>query len=260
MRILMNRNWQLRLSHIYLGMIFRFSNRSYLFCYFLIALIICPSIDVNAQKGLNRLYPILHNYARNLYPDYNSIPEERKRIIEELASYIRGNIQTGVKTELLFVGTNNSTRSQFAYVWAITAAYYYGVKNLSFFSGGTSPSPIDMHTLLALEDAGFIAYKLNQNGETSYEIKYTYNLEPIRIWSKKYNEKGQPTINFASIVVCANADINLPVIKGTNFRTSLHYFDPKAYQNTAEVMDQYKEKCRNVALEMFYLFYLLKET
>ncbi len=212
-----------------------------------------------AKKGPKKLYPILQNYVHDLYPDYRSISEERRRIIEELASYIRGNIQTGVKTELLFVGTNNSTRSQFSYVWARTAAYYYGVNNLSFFSGGISPSEIDTQTIMALEDAGFIAYKINQTGETTYEIKYSYNLNPITIRSKTYNTFGQPTINFASIVVCANADINLPVIKGTNFRTSLHYFDPKAYQGTNEVMDQYKEKCREAALEMFYLFYLLKE-
>jgi len=213
-----------------------------------------------AQKGPKKLYPILQNYVRNLYPEYRNIPEERRRIIEELASYIRGNFQTNVKTELLFVGSNNSTRSQFSYVWAQTAAYYYGIKGVSFFSGGVSPSDIDTQTISALEDAGFIAYKINQNDLTAYEVKYSYNLSPLLIWPKKYNLKGQqPTINFASIVVCANADINLPVIKGTNFRTSLHYFDPKAYQNTADAMDHYKDKCREVAMEMFYLFYLLKE-
>ena len=212
----------------------------------------------NAQTGPRKLYPILHNYVRNLYDHYEAIPEDRRRILEELASYIRGNIQTNAKTELLFIGTNNSTRTQFARIWAETAAYYYRIDGLSFFSGGTSPGPIDTPTILALEDAGFIIYKIENGNSLYYEIKYSYNLDPLIIYSQKYNDDGQPNINFASIVVCANADINLPVIKGTNFRTSLHYFDPKAYLGAPNELDQYKLKCHKIALEMFYLFYLLK--
>ena len=208
----------------------------------------------------NKLYPILFNYARDLYPDYAKIPFERKVILEEIANYLIGAQQIDNEGKLMFIETDHATRSVFAHVWAITAAYYYGIENVKIFSGGIIDSRISTNAIIALEKAGFIIYKTSGNSNPEYEIKYSYNIPALLLKSIKYREKSNPDINFGSVILCSNADINLSVVKGNNFRTSLYYFDPTAYDGTPEALDMYVEKCKEIATEMFYLFYVLKNS
>jgi hypothetical protein len=208
----------------------------------------------------NKLYPILFNYARDLYAEYANIPYERKIILEEISNYILGAQQLDNEGKLLFIETNHSSRSILAHVWAKTASYYYGINNLEIFSGGITTTHISKDAIVALEKAGFIVYKVSDNSNPNYEIKYSYNLPPILLKSVKYNEKSNPGINFGSIILCSNADINLQTVKGNNFRTSLYYFDPTAYDGTSMALDMYLEKSKEIAIEMFYLFYILKNS
>ena len=215
-----------------------------------------------AQKpsAPNKLYPILFNYARDLYPEYSKIPFERKVILEEIANYITGAQQMESKGNLLFIETNHTSRSVLAHIWAKTASYYYGINDVELFSGGITHSSISQNAILALEKAGFIIYKITDTGNPVYEIKYSYNIPPIILNSIKYNEKSNPNINFGSVILCSNADINLPTVKGNNFRTSLYYFDPIAYDGSPDALDMYLEKSKEIAIEMFYLFYVLKNS
>lgn len=228
----------------------------------LLIFLIFFSISSYAQKSdaPNKLYPILFNYARDLYPAYSDIPFERKVVLEEIAHYILDSQQKNKDGQVMFIETDHSTRSVFAHVWATTAAYYYGIDDIKIFSGGITNSKISTNAIIALEKAGFIVYKISGNSNPEYEIKYSYNVPPIFLKSVKYSEKSNPDINFGSIILCPNADINLPVIKGNNFRTSLYYFDPKAYDGTQEAPDRYMERCKEIAIEMFYLFYVLKNS
>jgi len=210
------------------------------------------------QKGPNKLYPILFNYSRNLYSEYVNIPGERRVILEEIANYIIGSLQFEKESEILFLETNNSTRSIMAEAWASAAAYYYGIDNVKVYSGGISSSQISTDAIVSLEKAGFIIYKTSEKQNPTYEIKYSYNVTPVIVTSKKYNSKSNPDLNFGSVFLCSNADINLPVVKGNNFRTSLYYFDPTAYNDSPEAPEKYIERCHEIAIEMFYLFYTLK--
>ncbi len=209
-------------------------------------------------KGPNKLYPILFNYARNLYDDYSKIPMERRYVLDEIANYLTGSIQFEGKSTLLFIGSNNATRSILAEAWAHTAAYYYGISNVQIYSGGIHAARISTVAILALEKAGFIAYKTGDPQNPTYEIKYSYNIPPILLKSKKFNDRPNPEKQYGAVFVCPNADVNLSVLKGNNFRTSLHYYDPAAYDTTEEEMDQYLQKSKEIATEMFYLFYRLK--
>lgn len=145
-----------------------------------------------------------------------------------------------------------------AEAWANAAAHYYKIEDVSIYSGGINPSKVATNAIIALEKAGFIIYKTGTDNNPSYEIKYSYNIPPVVVRSKKYNDKFNPDHQFGSVVVCSNADINIPVIKGNNFRTSLHYFDPKSYDQSSDALSYYTERSREIALEMFYLFYRLK--
>jgi hypothetical protein len=208
----------------------------------------------------NKLYPILFNYARDLYQDYSNIPFERKVVLEEIANYILGAQQMDKGGKIVFIETDHASRSVLAQVWAKTASYYYGIENVEIYSGGIVNSKISKNTIIALEKAGFIIYLSTGKNNPEYEIKFSYNIPPIILKSIKYNEKSNPDINFGSIILCSNADINLPVVKGNNFRTSLYYFDPTAYDDTPEASEMYLEKSKEIAIEMFYLFYVLKNS
>lgn len=209
-------------------------------------------------KGPNKLYPILFNYARNLYDEYSKIPMERRYVLEEIANYLIGSNQLEGKSTLLIIGSNNATRSILAESWAYAAAHYYGIANVEIYSGGINATRISTLAILALEKAGFIIYKTGDTQNPTYQIKYTYNVPPILIKSKKYNDKPNPASHYGAIIVCPNADVNLPVLKGNNFRTSLYYFDPSAYDAAENALDQYLTRSKEIATEMFYIFYRLK--
>jgi arsenate reductase (thioredoxin) len=216
------------------------------------------SSGIHAQDKPGKLYPLLFNYSKNLYPEYQTIPEERRRTIEEIANYLFGTIQIDKKATILIIGTNNATRSIMAEAWAQAAAYYYNVKNLEIFSGGTQETHVSPSAVKALEKAGFIIYRVTKEENSRYEIKYSYNLRPLAIYSKLYNGKDMPHNSYGAIFVCPNANLNVPFLKGMNFRTSLNYFDPSAYDNTTEELDRYAERSHQIAVEMFYLFYCIK--
>jgi hypothetical protein len=213
---------------------------------------------VKAQEEPGKLYPVLHNYSRNLYAEYSKIPEERKRTLEEIANYLYGALTIDKTASIIFIGTNNSTRSIMAQVWAEAAAYYYKISNCQIYSGGTTTTGITQPAILSLEKAGFIAYKVTDGPNPRYEIKYTYNLKPIMVYSRKYNDRNYNLFYYGAVLVCPNADLNLPYERGMNFRTSLYYYDPSAYQGTREEMEMYDLRCREIAREMFYLFYCVK--
>jgi len=217
-------------------------------------------MQVYAQGSLgpNKLYPILFNYARNLFDEYSKIPMERRYVLDEIADYLIGSNQFEGKSSLLIIGSNNATRSILAESWADAAAYYYGIQNVQIHSGGINVTHISTLAILVLEKAGFIVYKTGDSQNPTYEIKYTYNIPPVLLKSKKHNDKGNPESHYGALFVCPNADVNLPTLKGNNFRTSLYYFDPSAYDTADDALDQYLLRSREIAIEMFYLFYRLK--
>lgn len=229
-----------------------------IFLYFIFVILLAYPVFAQKPKGPNKLYPILFNYARNLYDEYSNIPMERRYILDEIANYIIGSNQFEGRSSLLIIGTNNATRSILVESWANAAAYYYGISNVHIYSGGINTSKISTNAIIALEKAGFIIYKTDDPQNLTYELKYSYNIPPVILKSKKYNDKSNPESLYGAVFVCPNADINLPVLKGNNFRTSLHYFDPSAYDMAGDALDQYLLRSKEIATEMFYLFNRLK--
>ena len=204
------------------------------------------------------LYPILHGYAKDLYPDYKKIPEERRFRLEAIADYILLNKSYQRVPEILFIGSNQSTRSQMAQIWAHAAAHYYGLDGAKFYSGGMKANPISENTIKALERAGFIIYNVTRGGKKYYQVKYSFNIKPLIIYPKAIDDRNNPPSEFMAVMVCPNAAQNLPVVKGTYNRLELTYFNPEGFDGLEEEYDEYDKICRQIALEMFYLFSKLK--
>ncbi len=204
------------------------------------------------------LYPVLKNYVKDFYKEFRKIPEERRYRLNEIAGFVREQKQRNQPASILFISTNQSTIGQMAQVWAKTAAFYYGVKIVDTYSGGITPKPVSEEMIFALERAGFIVYKTELSGGSVYKVKYSYNLKPVIVFSKKVNYARNPSGRFMAVFVEPNAEANMPEVPGAIKRLSLYYEDPQGYEGTPDQDKIYDERCRQIALEMFYVFSQLK--
>jgi hypothetical protein len=60
-------------------------------------------------------------------------------------------------------------------------------------------------------------------------------------------------------MVCSDADQACPIVYGAEERISLPFEDPKAYDGTADEIEEYDKTCRLIATEMFYVMSLVKD-
>lgn len=185
------------------------------------------------------------------------INEERKAVLQTLVDYIGSILKQGHTPQLNFICTHNSRRSQFAQIWAQTAAAYFGIP-LKAFSGGVEVTEFNSRAVEALKRQGFqIASFGRQNPR--YEIKFTEGEELIPAFSKLYDDIANPAEAFAAVMTCADADENCPFIPGTEARIPLRYEDPKVFDNTPLESAKYQERSLQIAREMFYVFACLRE-
>jgi len=178
------------------------------------------------------------------------IAENRMPVLNDLINYIRNS--KNKEAQLIFICTHNSRRSQFAQVWAKTAAQYYNL-NVDCFSGGTETTAFNERAVAALERAGFL---ITSKGKGNPVYKFFYSDDDLLItaYSKLYDDISNPTSNFAAVMTCSDADANCPFIPGAEKRIQVQYEDPKEFDGTAEEIIKYDEKSMQIASEMFYVF------
>jgi hypothetical protein len=207
-----------------------------------------------AETSFNKLYPILNEYVRDFPDEFRKIPEERRYRLNEMVYYLEDQRKQKAPTQITFISTNEATVSQMAQAWSKAAAYYFGFTDFQPYSGGLNPDLISENTIIALEKAGFIVYKSDVGGLSVYRIKYSYNLDPIIAFPKKISHTKNPGDNFMAVILDGNADLNINNIEGTYNRLFLEYEDPKGYEGSEIEKDKFNESCKNVAVEMFYVF------
>jgi len=212
----------------------------------------------HTSKG--KLYPILNEYVKELYREFRDIPEERRFRLNEIVDYVQNQRMLNKNPQLLFISSNQASIGQMIQIWAETAAYYYGLTGIKTYSGGMNPQGISTSTIVSLERAGFIVYRSNIEGVDLYKVKYSYNLRPIQIFPKKIDYRINPRADYMAIMVERSADINISRVRGTHDRLSLPYNDPLQYEDSAMEDGAYDHLCRQIALEMFYVFSQLKNT
>ena len=200
------------------------------------------------------LLPEIENFVDLVTSEFNQIPEERKKVLNDLALYVNTNIQSGDKAKLTFICTHNSRRSHMSQIWAQIAAYYYGIKGVEAYSGGTETTAFNVNAVQAMKETGLEITKLSQTDNPSYKVVYANDTPEIIAYSKVYDAEGNPGKNFAAVMTCSDADKNCPFIPGASLRISIPYEDPKAYDGTEKEEEAYKERCQQIAREMFYVF------
>ena len=201
----------------------------------------------------------IKTYCDKLVKDFNSIPDERKQLLNKIANYIISNQLNSLNSDLIYICTHNSRRSHFGQIWAAVASQYYNIDKINTFSGGTEATAFNVNAINALKRIGFIINPLNEELNTKHEVIFSNNKKAITCFSKIYNDGNNPQKDFAAIMTCGDAEENCPFIPGVKLRIGTTYDDPKAFDNTPLQDSKYDERCRQIALETLYVFYKVRE-
>lgn len=195
----------------------------------------------------------LEQYIERALAGAYGIPEERKRLLDDLAAFISGKRGAGESAELTFICTHNSRRSQMGQLWAAAAAAHFGVEGVSTYSGGTEVSAFDPRAVTAIRQTGFV---LEERGGDNprYQVRFDAAGPAMECFSKMYDDPVNPSEGFAAVMTCSEADEACPVVSGAALRAPIRYDDPKVADGTPKEAAAYDERCRQIATEMLYLF------
>ncbi len=198
------------------------------------------------------LFAKIEGYISNL--NVKSIPNDRKKILQILADFIREKAKTNDEISLNFICTHNSRRSHLSQVWAQTLAHYFRVTNVFCYSGGTEATALFPMVAETLKSTGFEIKKLSEGDNPVYSIKYSENQHPVIGFSKKMDDHFNPKSGFAAVMTCSQADKGCPIVPGAEKRIPITFEDPKAFDNTPLQAEKYSERSMQIATEMFYVF------
>jgi hypothetical protein len=131
------------------------------------------------------------------------------------------------------------------------AAAFYGISDVRFYSGGTSPSAFNPRAIKALEEIGFVIKPKGKNAVNGSKGQENpiYSLAwgegeraQTEEFSKLYSDPFNPQQHFVAFMVCDDANKQCPIIKGTTERFAIPFEDPKKFDGTPEESSRYAER------------------
>lgn len=203
------------------------------------------------------LYKTIEDTLTSL--DVSLISAERKEILQPLIEYIQNKMNNNAVVNLNFICTHNSRRSHLSQVWAQTISQYFDIANVFCYSGGTEATALFPSAAKALESSGFKIDTLSKESNPVYVIKFSEVAHPVIGFSKTYDNSFNPSSQFAAIMTCSSADKGCPFISGAEKRIPVTFEDPKAFDNTPQQAEKYKERSLQIATELKYVFSKLKK-
>lgn len=202
------------------------------------------------------LFEDIEKTIKQLRPD--TISESRKEVLQPLADYIQSKVNNNQDIRINFICTHNSRRSHLSQIWAQTIASYFAIKNVFCYSGGTEATAVYPMVIKTLNQSGFKINALSNDKNPIYSIKYSNNEHPIIGFSKTLDDDFNPQSQFAAIMTCSQADGGCPFIAGAEQRIPITFEDPKAFDNTPQQEEKYKERSLQIATEMLFVFSQIK--
>ena len=204
----------------------------------------------------SNLFPEIEAVISTLKVD--SISENRKQVLQPLIDFIQLKISDHQNIRINFICTHNSRRSHLSQIWAQTIASYFHIKNVFCYSGGTEATALFPMVAETLKNSGFMLQTLSDGSNPVYSIKFAKNEHPIIGFSKKLDDDFNPKSEFAAIMTCDSANEACPFVPGAETRIPITFEDPKAFDNTPQQKQKYKERNLQSATEMFYVFSQIK--
>lgn len=199
------------------------------------------------------MFPTIKNHCLQLTQKFDEIPDERKEILSQLSTYIKEQRQKKQAINLVYICTHNSRRSHFGQVWGAVAANYYGISGINTYSGGTEATAFNPNAIKALKTTGFEITELSHGQNPRYLVSFGNDLSTT-CFSKVYDDKENPSEDFAAIMTCSHAEENCPYIPGVDLRIGITYDDPKDFDGTPQQDEKYLERSNQLALENLYVF------
>lgn len=187
-----------------------------------------------------------------------SVSTERKETLQPLIDFIKTKVNDNQEIRINFICTHNSRRSHLSQVWAQTMAYYFNVKNVFCYSGGTEATALFPMAAETLRNSGFEVKTISKNENPVYCIKYADNEHPVIGFSKKLDDDFNPKSDFAAIMTCNSANEACPIVSGAEKRIPITFEDPKAFDNTPQRAEKYMERSLQIATELCYVFSQIK--
>lgn len=197
-------------------------------------------------------------FAESIIQRFDEIPSDRKIILEQLTSYIQGNLNAGKESVLMFICTHNSRRSHFGQVLSALAAEHYQIPEIHTFSAGTEETAFHPNAIEALKTIGFKVEQLDQSTNPHYRLNFSESVHSD-CFSKTISHESLPKNQFAAIMTCSDAEQNCPFVPGAEKRIGITYEDPKASDGTELQSAKYQERAMQIATELFYVFSLLNK-
>ncbi len=187
-----------------------------------------------------------------------SISENRKETLNDLANYIQEKVDGNNEIRLNFICTHNSRRSHLSQIWAQAMAHYFSVSQVFSYSSGTEATALFPMIIETLESSGFQIDIVSQGINPVYCIKFAKNQHPVIGFSKTIENDFNPKTDFAALMTCSQANEACPFIAGAENRFSLNFEDPKVFDNTDLQKEKYLERSLDIASEMYYVFSQIK--
>lgn len=193
-----------------------------------------------------------------LTQEFDLIPEARKEILNRLAAYIIVNSEQQKPIQLMYVCTHNSRRSHFGQLWAHVAADYFGISNVTTYSGGTEATAFNPNAIQALQEVGFEITAVDSTLPNPHYMVRFGEGKQTTCFSKVFDHAVNPTTDFAAIMTCSDAEANCPFIPGVALRLATTYDDPKAFDGTPLQAEKYLERSTQIGRECLYVFSQVK--
>ena len=203
-------------------------------------------------KNSKKVFSKIDNVISSL--DINSISEERKKTLQPLIDFIQSKVKAQEPIHINFICTHNSRRSHLSQVWAQAIAHYLDMDKVYCYSGGTEATALFSMAAKTLESQGFEVNTLSEGKNPVYSIKFADNAHPVIGFSKTYDDAFNPKSNFVAIMTCSQADSGCPFIAGAEKRIPITYDDPKAFDDTPQQAEKYRERSIQIATELLYVF------
>lgn len=203
----------------------------------------------NTPRPRNDLFPKIRQHADLLTSQFDLIEERHREGADELVAWIGKNYDPEKSLAIIVICTGNSRRSMMGSTMGNIAAAYYGLPNIRFFSGGTTPSAFNPRAIATLKEIGVEVEPSGKEaprgklGEENpiYRVRWGKGLE-TKEFSKLYSDIQNPQKGFAAIMVCSEADASCPVVSGASARITVSYEDPKVYDGAEFETAKYAER------------------
>ena len=206
---------------------------------------------------MDKLATYINEIESQLSSESDLVSPERKSVLRPAADFIKEKASANQKADLIFICTHNSRRSHLGQVWAHVAAQKYSLDQIHTFSGGTEATACNPRTVAALHRSG-LQIDCQSNDSENSNPHYLLTLpgdatNGLDLYSKKFGDVANPQTDFVAMMCCDDVDQRCPVVPGAALRVPLHYRDPKESDDTAAESKTYDERCREIAIEMFWV-------